>query len=86
MVTSEDKLYRSLTEEAGGDDMHACLGWAQAAFYEGIPAANEQLLLQVCTESVSDFTWGDDASIFFCIPSAALTKKDFSAAYCIADE
>ena len=87
MISSEDKLYRSLAEAGDDrDEAHACLGWAQAAFYEGIPAANEQLLLQVCTESISDFTWGDDGSIFFCIPSAALAKKDFSAAYCIADE
>jgi hypothetical protein len=87
MLSSEEKIYRALVEEGGDEgDSHACLGWARAAFYEGIPAAREQLLLQVCTESVSDFTWGDDASIFFCIPIAALAKKDFSEAYCIADE
>ena len=89
MISSEDQIYRALAEKAAdedGDEAHACLGWARAAFYEGIPGAREQLLLQVRTESVSDFTWGDDASIFFCIPTSAMAKKDFSEAYCIADE
>lgn len=39
--------------------VHATLGWADAGYYRGIPAANEQLLLRVGSDEVSGFEWGD---------------------------
>lgn len=65
---------------------HTSLGWADAGYYRGIPAANEQLLLRVGSNELSGFEWGDAAPIFFVISPAALSSKDFEKAYCVMDE
>jgi len=69
-----------------GATPHACLGWARANHYRGVPGAKEQLLLAVGSDAVSGFHWGDAGSIFFLLPSSALAKRDFAKTYCVMDE
>ena len=85
LADAEKQTYgRAIAEQETPD--HASLGWADAGYYRGIPAANEQLLLRVGSDEVSGFEWGDAAPIFFVIPTAALANKAFDKAYCVMDE
>ncbi|MBA3391400.1 MAG: DUF1963 domain-containing protein [Deltaproteobacteria bacterium] len=85
LIDSETTAYEAV-ERKVTSPTHTALGWAIATYFAGIPEAKEQLLLCVGSDAVSGFGWGDDAPIFFCIPSAALAKQDFAKAYCLMDE
>lgn len=85
LADAEKQAYgRAIADQETPD--HASLGWADAGYYRGIPAANEQLLLRVGSDEVSGFSWGDAAPIFFVIPTAALANKAFEKTYCVMDE
>ncbi|MBA3460837.1 MAG: DUF1963 domain-containing protein [Deltaproteobacteria bacterium] len=86
LIESESEAYEAATSNADDGATHASLGWAIATYYLGIPEAKEQLLLRVGSDAVSGFSFGDNASIFFCVPTAALAKRDFTKAYCVMDE
>lgn len=85
LAASELEIYEHVTADREVP-VHATLGWADAGYYRGIPAANEQLLLRVGSDEVSGFEWGDAAPIFFVISRAALDAEDFEKAYCVMDE
>ncbi len=85
LIDSEMTAYEAV-ELKTKSPTHTALGWAIATYFLGIPDAKDQLLLRVGSDGVSGFQWGDDAPIFFCIPSAALAKQDFAKAYCLMDE
>ena len=86
-VASEHEAFERARARNPVSTDHACLGWAEdAAYYRGIPATKEQLLLRCGSEAISGFEWGDSASIFFVIPTAALASLEFGKAYCLMDE
>lgn len=80
LLDEETTRYDALPREVPG---YASLGYAPAAYYQGLPGRRETLLLSVGSD---DYCWGDASSVFFLIADAALMARDFSKAVCVADE
>ncbi len=86
LVNDESSRYDTLYGKSAASPPFGALGYARAAYYRGLPSRNETLLLQVASGDGTGFGWGDDSSIFFLIADAALKKRDFAKAVCVADE
>lgn len=80
LLDEETTRYDALPREVPG---YTSLGYAPAAYYQGLPERRETLLLSVGSD---DYCWGDASSVFFLIADAALAARDFSKAVCVADE
>lgn len=87
LTQAEGKAYeQAVAQDKCHAESHAMLGWAEAGYFRGIPSKKEQLLLAVRSDITSGFTFGDDTSIYFCIPTVALAARDFGKAFCVFDE
>jgi uncharacterized protein YwqG len=87
LTDDENAKYEEVyAEQCGQPPNHQALGYAQANYYEGLPAPGKRLLLQLGSSSRPDFSWGDDGWIFFCIAKDALRERRFDEAYCLMDE
>lgn len=69
MTSSDRDAYHEVFIKQHEPMKHSVLGWARAAYYCGMPGANEQALLAIASDSVSGFEFGDCQSIFFNIPT-----------------
>lgn len=86
LLTEESSSYDDLYGKAMGSSPFGALGYARAAYYRGLPARGETLLLQLASGSSTGFQWGDASSIFFLIADAALARRDFAKVLCVSDE
>ncbi len=86
LLAEESSRYDALYPQHVRSSVYGALGLARAAYYLGLPGRGETLLLQLGSGGGTGFGWGDDSSIFFLLADAALKKRDFAKAICVADE
>lgn len=86
LVDDEGARYGELYDEVVTSSRFGLLGHARAAYFRGLPKKGESLLLQCQSGGGTSFEWGDVSSIFFLLANAALARRDFTKAVCVADE